>query len=170
MKGLLLFLSFALNTTSAHDTAEFSTLYSKDETMRTEHYSDEDYWVFAQKASELSGWDPYLILSQWQLESAHFTSNNFLKNNNIAGQTWHKGLPVEMKGTMRKEGGHYIKYQNPIDGYIEFITSNERYKHIRSIPTAEQQAKAIHAAGWALDPHYAEKLIRLIQKNKNKFK
>lgn len=170
MKGLLLLATFVFNAVASTDTIEFATLTLNNEEKSTEHYTEEDYWFFAQKAAERSGWDPYLILSQWQLESGYFKSNNFLKNNNIAGQTWHKGLPVEMKGTARKEGGYYIKYKNPVDGYIEFILSNKRYQHIRSIPTAEKQAVAIQEAGWASDPYYADKLIIMIQKNRNKFK
>lgn len=133
--------------------------------------TEEDYWQLAQQAAEIIHWDPYLILSQWQLETGHFTSNNFIQNNNIAGQTWFEGDPEEMKGTPRpsSEGRYYIKYKDPVEGYVQFIQENPRYNHVKEKPTAEEQAKEIKRAGWATDPVYAESLISLIAKNRAKY-
>ncbi|XRG80044.1 hypothetical protein V5E38_06990 [Rossellomorea sp. GAMAL-10_SWC] len=44
------------------------------------------YFQYAQEVSKKIGWLPEVIYTQWQVETAHFTSKNFKKNNNIAGQ------------------------------------------------------------------------------------
>ena len=125
------------------------------------------YWEKAKRAALLVHWFPEVILTQWMVETAHFTSNNFKKNNNIAGQTWHKGIPEKMKGSARPrgEGGYYIKYDDPIIGYCDFILKNPRYKDVKNAKSIEDQFKRIAAAGWAADPHYADTLISVHHSN-----
>jgi len=125
------------------------------------------YLLLAQEASKKIGWLPEVIFTQWQVETAHFTSNNFKKNNNIAGQTWTSGLPVSSKGTARpaSEGGYYIKYNDPVQGYVDFILNNPRYSRIKQFQTAEGQFKEIACAGWAVAPNYAEVLISVYHSN-----
>ena len=137
----------------------------------TSSFAEEDYWHFAQKAAEQTGWDPILIFSQWQHETKHFTSNVFRKNNNIAGQTWNANMPESIKGTPRPaiEGGYYIKYADPVVGYVDFILNNPRYQHVKEKATAEEQAIELKRAGWAVDELYAEKLIAKIAENREKF-
>jgi murein DD-endopeptidase MepM/ murein hydrolase activator NlpD len=134
---------------------------AKKESLETE-------WNWALKASRETGWSPILILSQWQIETAHFSSDNFLNNHNIAGQTWHEGIPESMKGSARpiEEGGHYIKYSDPVEGYISFILENPRYDGVKEQPTPELQAAALAKAGWAVDPNYQNLLHQLIQQNR----
>lgn len=124
------------------------------------------YWGKAKKAAKLVGWKPETVLTQWMVETGHFKSNNFKKNRNIAGQTWYEGCG-HAKGTARPEdeGGYYIKYDDPVDGYVEFILKNKRYKHVKEGNTPEEQFKLIAKAGWAVDPNYAKTLLSVHKSN-----
>jgi hypothetical protein len=89
------------------------------------------WWNKAKEASAVVGWFPTVILAQWQWETGNFTSNNLTKNNNIAGQTWLPYMGEASKGTARAEGGFYIKYADPVEGYTDFILCNPRYANVR---------------------------------------
>jgi hypothetical protein len=119
-----------------------------------------DYWYEqAVKVSAKIGWLPQVIMSQWIVETGHFTSHNFVVNRNIAGQTWYKGCGFEM-GTERQEGGYYIKYPDAVGGYIDFITRNaKRYEIVKSFSTPEEQFNAIKRCGWATDSKYVSTLM-----------
>lgn len=120
-----------------------------------------DYWYGqAIRASKVVGWLPSVIMSQWIVETGHFTSNNFVNNRNIAGQTWTVDCGWSM-GTARplKEGGHYIKYPDAVTGYCDFINRNSRYKGVKSFTTPEEQFRAIKQAGWAIDADYVKTLM-----------
>jgi hypothetical protein len=126
------------------------------------------WWGKAKEASQQVGWFPTVILAQWQLETGHFTSSNFVNNNNIAGQTWQSYMPESMRGTARPkaEGGYYIRYDDPVIGYVDFIQKNGRYTNVKLQETEESQIREIAARGWAVDPKYAEKLIGRLNDNK----
>jgi hypothetical protein len=121
-----------------------------------------DYWYEqAVNTSKKIGWLPQVIMSQWIVETAHFTSKNFVINRNIAGQTWYKGCGYE-QGTARplKEGGYYIKYPNAVDGYIDFINRNaKRYASVRTFKTPQEQFNEIKCCGWATDSGYVKTLM-----------
>jgi hypothetical protein len=129
------------------------------------------YIEWAKRAAKELGWLPEVIYSQWALETGWFKSNNFLTNNNIAGQTWYEGCGYP-KGTRRSaaEGGYYIKYPDPVIGYVNFITSNlKRYGHVKDFKTPLEQFQAIKEGGWATDPFYVSKLTAVwatVKKNK----
>ncbi len=131
---------------------------------------EEKYWQWALDASAQTGWHPLFIYSQWQNESGNFTSNNFKNNNNLAGQTWTENSEYP-KGTARpaSEGGWYIKYPDPVVGYVDFINRNPRYGNVASYSTPEDQAREVAKQGWAVNPDYAEILIDMIQTNREKF-
>ncbi|NOU68404.1 hypothetical protein GC096_30720 [Paenibacillus sp. LMG 31461] len=126
------------------------------------------WWGKAKEASAIIGWFPTVIFAQWQHETAHFTSSNFTKNNNIAGQTWQSYMPLSMKGTARPaaEGDYYIRYNDPVTGYVDFIQKNGRYEDVKQQGTEEEQIREIAACGWAVDTNYAMKLINRLNDNK----
>lgn len=128
--------------------------------------NEQTYWKYAQDAAKQIGWLPETIFTQWAWETAHFTSSNLKNNNNIAGQTWYVGCGYE-RGTPRprNEGGYYIKYNSPVDGYVAFIKKNHRYDNVKLAKTVEEQIKTIAKDGWAADPNYANGLISLHQAN-----
>jgi hypothetical protein len=129
------------------------------------------YWQLANIAGAQLGWHPLFVYSQWQLESGNFTSPNLRNNNNLAGQTWTSQYPESMKGTARprNEGGYYVKYNNAAEGYVDFVKKNSRYNGVKTKTTPEEQAKEVARSGWAVDPNYANSLIRLIGENRVKF-
>ena len=132
--------------------------------------TDLNYWYKkAIEASEQTGWLPEVIFTQWQVETAHFTSDNFKKNNNLAGQTWYERSKYP-KGTARpkKEGGYYIKYPDAVAGYVDFINNSNRYSKVKTKKTAEAQFKEIARAGWATDKNYADTLIAVHNANMRK--
>ena len=132
--------------------------------------TDLNYWYKkAIEASEQTGWLPEVIFTQWQVETAHFTSDNFKKNNNLAGQTWYARSKYP-KGTARpkKEGGYYIKYPDAVAGYVDFINNSNRYSKVKTLKTAEAQFKEIARAGWATDKNYADTLIAVHNANMRK--
>jgi hypothetical protein len=73
-----------------------------------------------------------------------------------------------MRGTARpsSEGGYYLKYPSPVEGYIDFIKKNHRYDDVVKGKTAEEQAEILAGDGWAVDPKYADKLKSLIKANR----
>lgn len=77
-------------------------------------------------------------------------------------------MPESMRGTARPaaEGGYYIRYDDPVTGYVDFIQKNGRYANVKLIDTEENQIQGIAARGWAIDQRYAEKLIARLNRNK----
>ncbi|MBA2943227.1 glucosaminidase domain-containing protein [Paenibacillus sp. CGMCC 1.16610] len=126
------------------------------------------WWGRAKEASLQVNWLPTVILAQWQLETGHFQSFNFINNNNIAGQTWQSYMPLSMKGTPRPsaEGGFYIRYDDPVIGYVDFIQKNGRYANVKIFETEQGQINEIAARGWAADTEYAEKLMNRLLSNR----
>lgn len=127
---------------------------------------DKEYWWGkAIEAAAVVGWYPTVIFAQWAWETGHFTSANLLHNNNIAGQTWQPYMGERMKGTPRPaaEGGYYIRYDDPVTGYTDFISKNGRYARVKDAQTEEAQIRAIAAAGWAVDKNYANGLISVLR-------
>lgn len=117
------------------------------------------FWILANQAAKETGWKAETIFTQWQWETAHFTSSNLRNNNNIAGQTWYAGCGLP-KGSARpkNEGGFYIKYSDAAQGYVEFIKKNHRYDDVKLGKTVEEQIDRIAANGWAADKNYAKGL------------
>lgn len=126
------------------------------------------WWGKAKEASAIIGWFLTVVFAQWQHETGHFTSSDFTKNNNIAGQTWQSYMSLSMKGSERPsiEGGYYIQYEDPVIGYVDFIQKNGRYAGVKPKVTEEEQIYEIAACGWATDKEYALKLIKRLKDNK----
>jgi hypothetical protein len=123
----------------------------------------EQEYAWACEAAKQIGWLPQVVFSQWVHETGWFKSNNFKNNKNLAGQTWYEGCGYP-KGTARPrhEGGYYIKYPDPVRGYVSFImANNRRYGKVKDHKTVEDQVKAIAAGGWAADLNYASSVLRV---------
>jgi hypothetical protein len=123
-------------------------------------FEKEYQWACA-AAKEL-GWLPQTIFSQWVLETGWFKSNNFKTNNNIAGQTWYEGCGYPQGTSRGREGGFYIKYPDPVRGYVDFITRNvRRYGQVKNFHTVQEQVFEIKKNGWATDPDYVNKVMSI---------
>jgi flagellum-specific peptidoglycan hydrolase FlgJ len=53
---------------------------------------------------------------------------------------------------------HYFR------GRVEFLRANPRYRKLFAVDDYASESRAMHAAGWATDPKYADSLIYGIQK------
>jgi collagenase-like PrtC family protease len=121
---------------------------------------EKEYAWSCDAAKEL-GWLPQTIFSQWALETGWFKSFNYVHNNNIAGQTWYQACKFP-KGSARQEGGYYIKYDDPVVGYVSFVRANaRRYAKVKEGKTVAEQVKALKEAGWATDPDYVNKVMNV---------
>ena len=110
-----------------------------------------------------------IILSQGLLESGAGASTLALKSNNHFGikchQDW-RGKKVYHDDD--EKGECFRKYKNPIESYkdhSEFLTTRGRYSFLfkYSIKDYIKWAKGLSKAGYATDPKYAEKLIKIIE-------
>ena len=59
----------------------------------------------------------------------------------------------------------YASYADSLKDHGRFFQENQRYVNVIGLLNYRQQARAIQDAGYATDPRYAEKLIRLIEEN-----
>ncbi len=110
-----------------------------------------------------------IILSQGLLESGAGSSTLALKSNNHFGikchQDW-RGKKVYHDDD--EKGECFRKYKNPIESYkdhSEFLTSRGRYSFLFKYPIKDyiKWAKGLSKAGYATDPKYSEKLIKIIE-------
>ena len=110
-----------------------------------------------------------IILSQALLESGAGASTLALKSNNHFGikchQDW-RGKKVYHDDD--EKGECFRKYKNPIESYkdhSEFLTTRGRYSFLfkYSIKDYVKWAKGLSKAGYATDPKYPEKLIKIIE-------
>lgn len=137
---------------------------------------------YAQRAAKMLGVEPSLLLAQAALETGwgqkvihnlRGSSHNLFnikadsrwEGEKVATQTleYHQGLPVQEHAAFRA----YSNYQDSFDDYVQFLTSNPRYQTaLNHSGDSEQFIRGIHAAGYATDPHYADKVLQMQQKIK----
>lgn len=60
----------------------------------------------------------------------------------------------------------YDSWEESITDHSAFLKANKRYKAVVGETDYKKACEAIKAAGYATDPQYAEKLIKLIEENK----
>ncbi|ADT86318.1 flagellar assembly peptidoglycan hydrolase FlgJ [Vibrio furnissii] len=132
---------------------------------------------FADKAAKALGVDSTLLLAQAALETgwgqkvvknARGSSNNLF--NIKADRSWHGAkvatqtleyqdqTPVMEKAAFRS----YTNYQDSFNDYVRFLSSNPRYTTaLRHNGSDEDFIRGIHQAGYATDPQYADKVLRV---------
>lgn len=132
----------------------------------------------AEKASQASGIPAELMLAQAMLETGwgkhqiktadgHNSYNLFgiKAGNNWHGATTSVGTHEYINGESRPlkaEFRVYSSYQEAFTDYVSLIGNSSRYKGVLNAQNIEQAAWALQQGGYATDPHYAEKLIALI--------
>lgn len=131
------------------------------------------------KSGSLALWKKFGILpsvaaGQAALESAWGESGLATKYKNLFGikgsyqgnsammDTWevYGGERYEIKDNFRA----YPNWSTSILDYGVFLTVNQRYKKAIGLKNYKDQIKAIHNAGYATDPQYANKVISIIEK------
>ena len=132
---------------------------------------------YAEKAASALGVDSSLLLAQAALETgwgSKMVKNSLGNSNNLfnikADRSW-KGDKVatqtlEFHGkTAVKESASFRSYSNFEDSfndYVKFLNENPRYETaLQHQGNSENFIKGIHKAGYATDPNYADKVLRV---------
>ncbi len=134
----------------------------------------------AQAASEASGVPAPLILAQAALESGwgkrEIRGDDGTQSFNLFGikadRSW-KGPTVETLTTefvdgepqkVRAKFRAYASYDEAFTDYAKFITRNPRYAGVLATDDPAEAAHGLQKAGYATDPQYGQKLVRIMQK------
>lgn len=134
----------------------------------------------AQVASAASGVPAPLILAQAALESGwgkrEIRADDGTQSFNLFGikadRSW-KGPVVETTTTeyidgepqrVRAKFRAYGSYDEAFTDYARFITRNPRYANVLAAETPAEAAHGLQKAGYATDPQYGQKLVRIMQK------
>lgn len=134
----------------------------------------------AQAASEASGVPAPLILAQAALESGwgkrEIRADDGTQSYNLFGikadRSW-KGPTVETTTTeyvdgepqkVRAKFRAYGSYEEAFTDYAKFITRNPRYANVLATDDPAAAAHGLQKAGYATDPQYGHKLVRIMQK------
>ncbi|MDK9739250.1 flagellar assembly peptidoglycan hydrolase FlgJ [Vibrio sp. D404a] len=132
---------------------------------------------YAEKAARALGVDSSLLLAQAALETgwgSKMVKNSLGNSNNLfnikADRSW-KGEKVatqtlEFHGkTAVKEQASFRSYSNfeeSFNDYVKFLNENPRYQTaLQHQGSSENFIKGIHSAGYATDPNYADKVLRV---------
>ena len=135
---------------------------------------------YAQKAAEKLGVNANILLAQAALETGWgksvIKSSDGSSSHNLfnikADKSWQgqqeKVSTIEFKdGVAKKEMAgfrSYDSYQQSFDDYVNFIKTNPRYKTaIQMAGKAERYMHELQQAGYATDPHYADKVMKIYQ-------
>ncbi|MCF8002783.1 MAG: flagellar assembly peptidoglycan hydrolase FlgJ [Chromatiaceae bacterium] len=132
----------------------------------------------AQAASRKTGVPAELILAQAALETGwgrhQIRTDDGRNSHNLfgikAGSHWqgptaavttheyYNGQRTRIKDQFRV----YDSYEAAFTDYGRLISRSPRYAAVGTAPTAEQAARALQAGGYATDPAYADKLIKIM--------
>ncbi|MEE8058865.1 MAG: flagellar assembly peptidoglycan hydrolase FlgJ [Pseudomonadales bacterium] len=135
-------------------------------------------YPMAQKAAKVLGVEPEVLIAQSALETGWGVKINGKTNgesslnffNIKADKRWQgdwvtiptlefrQGIPV-------KEFSAFRAYQSPqhsFEDYAEFISQSPRYEKALHSATPEAYIRHIGEAGYATDPHYADKVIQIL--------
>ncbi len=132
---------------------------------------------YADKAAKSLGVDPSLLLAQAALETgwgdkvvknAAGSSNNLFNikanrswsGDKVATQTleYEGRTPVMEKVSFRA----YDNFQDSFNDYVRFLNSNPRYASaLQNSKDSDDFIRGIHSAGYATDPEYANKVLRV---------
>ena len=133
----------------------------------------------AQRASQASGVPAQLIMAQAALESGwgkrEIRAEDGKTSFNVFGikadKSW-KGPVVEATTTEYVNGAAqktqarfraYGSYEESFADYARFLTSNPRYANVLATPNAAEAAHGLQRAGYATDPNYGGKLVRIME-------
>ncbi len=70
------------------------------------------------------------------------------------------GQPVKTRAKFRSYGS----YEEACNDYARLLTNNPRYANVVSASNADEAAHGLQRAGYATDPAYGEKLVRIMKK------
>lgn len=135
-------------------------------------------WPYAQRAAERLGVDAEVILSQAALETgwgkyilSDQQGSSFNLFNIKADTRWpgdfvaknaleyRDGRPIHEQSRFRA----YDSYQDSFNDYVRFLQTQPRYQNaLQQVGDADAFVEALHKAGYATDPQYADKIKRIM--------
>ncbi|MGV2990525.1 flagellar assembly peptidoglycan hydrolase FlgJ [Vibrio sp. E150_011] len=138
---------------------------------------------YADRAAKSLGVDPSLLLAQAALETGwgkKVVSNSQGSSNNLfnikADRSWdgdkvstqtleyHQNVPVQERAAFRS----YRSYEDSFNDYVQFLNDNPRYQSaLKRDNGSESFIRDVHQAGYATDPSYADKVLRVKAKIDN---
>ena len=133
----------------------------------------------ASRAARDAGLPTQLVLGQAALESGwgkrEIRREDGSASHNLfgikAGREW-PGDVVQILTTEFAQGSPrkvrqafraYSSYEESFSDYANLISSNARYRQLREASSIEEAAHIVQSAGYATDPHYADKLIAVMR-------
>ncbi|TAJ06823.1 LysM peptidoglycan-binding domain-containing protein [Marinilabiliaceae bacterium JC017] len=130
------------------------------------------YKDLAIKEMKRTGIPASITMAQGILESDNGNSNLARKSNNHFGIKCHSdwnGKRVYHHDDRRNEC--FRKYKTVYESYLDhsaFLVDKKRYASLFELKTTDYKgwAKGLKKAGYATDPHYAKRLIQIIEENK----
>ena len=136
------------------------------------------YWTAAKGACQNTPIHPVMVMAAAAVESAWGESKLNKVANNFFGikstDSWEKngGKFYEIatrevvKGKSIVINAKFRVYDNPTECFMNYVQFVQQPRYTRAgvleAKTPEYQIKAIAAAGYATDPHYAELIIKVI--------
>lgn len=134
-------------------------------------------WPHAQQAAAELGVDPGILIAQAALEtgwgkainrdSRGQSSHNLF---NIKADSRWQGPTVTVNtleykdGVARREVANFRRYDSfaeSFNDYVKFLKSSDRYQTALQSNDSDEFVKQLHAAGYATDPHYADKILNI---------
>ncbi len=137
-------------------------------------------WPWAREAADRLGLAPAALLAQAALETGwgrHImpsgkggSANNLFgiktgrrwsgDSVNIGTLEYEQGVAVRKKDRFRA----YDSFRDSFHDYVDFLQSNPRYsKALASTSDSHEYFRELQKAGYATDPHYAEKLTKVLE-------
>jgi flagellar protein FlgJ len=134
----------------------------------------------AEKAAKQLGTTPEVLIAQSALETGWgqkvIRKQDGSMSNNLfnikADKRWQgdkttvntlefeKGIPVQQRADFRM----YESLEQSFNDFVSFISQNDRYQDARKVASEPRQfIHALQKAGYATDPHYAKKVISVMQ-------
>lgn len=135
---------------------------------------------YAERAAKALGVDSSLLIAQAALETGwgqKMVKNSLGNSNNLfnikADRSWkgdkvatqtlefHNNVPVKERAAFRSYGS----YEESFNDFVKFLNQNPRYETaLQQNDNSESFIRGIHKAGYATDPNYADKVLRVKQR------
>ncbi|MCT4614890.1 MAG: glucosaminidase domain-containing protein [Marinifilaceae bacterium] len=134
----------------------------------TRHQYIQKYKSLAVKEMYRTGIPASITLAQGLLESGNGNSSLAVKANNHFGIKCHDWTGPSMRFDDDKKNECFRKYNDPYDSYMDhskFLTGRKRYAFLFNYSSTDYKrwAHGLKKAGYATDPKYAYRLIKIIE-------
>ena len=144
-----------------------------------QHSFVEHIYPLANVAAQQLGVAPQVLVAQAALETgwgkyvasdprgnSSFNLFNIKADERWSGDAVSVSTVEYRHGVFNKEIANFRRYENFTDSfsdYVNFVKGEPRYQSaLEQVSNSEAYVRALHQAGYATDPQYAEKVIKLI--------